>query len=90
MDTLIVNKASKEDLELLIRIAKRMGIDIEYVPKNAKNKTSEPAPFDLMTKEEKEKHIMELSKKVNKAGTKRWFKEMGLDYDSYFGQQSTH
>lgn len=67
MDTLIVNKASKEDLELLIRIAKRMGIDIEYVPKNAKNKTSEPAPFDLMTEEEKEKHIMELSKKVNKS-----------------------
>lgn len=86
MDTLIVNKASKEDLELLIRIAKRMGIDIEYVPKKAKNKTSEPAPFDLMTEEEKEKHIMELSKKVNKGMTKRWFKEMGLDYDSYFRQ----
>lgn len=31
----------------------------------------------------KKKEIMELSKKINKEGTKKAFEKLGLDYDSY-------
>ena len=77
MDTLVVYKATKEDLELLINIAQRMGIDIQLVPKEENANRSE---------KETDEAIMKLSKKVNKGITKRWFKEMGADYDSYSRQ----
>jgi len=77
METLIVKKASKEDLELLLNIAKKMGMDIQRIPK-AKNAN--------YSEEEIEEAIMKLSKKVNKSITKKWFKEMGLDYDRYSRQ----
>ena len=83
METLIVNNATKEDLKLLMNIAKKLGIDVELAPKNTVSK-SEKKP--KLTKKEREKAIMELSKKVNRAGTKRWLQEMGLDYDSYSRQ----
>lgn len=77
METLIVKKASKEDLELLLNIAKKMEMDIQRIPK-AKNAN--------YSEEEIEEAIMKLSKKVNKSITKKWFKEMGLDYDRYSRQ----
>ncbi|MBW7869894.1 MAG: hypothetical protein H3C39_02405 [Flavobacteriia bacterium] len=77
METLIVKKAKKEDLDLLLNVAKKMGMDIERVPKRK---------IVDYTEEEIDEAIMKLSKKVNKSITKRMFKEMGLDYDSYSRQ----
>lgn len=33
-----------------------------------------------------EDEIMNISKEINKAGTKKWFKKLGIDYDSHSGQ----
>lgn len=77
METLIVNKATKEDLKLLMSIAKKLGMDVELAPKKTVSK-SEKKP--KLTKKEREKAIMELSKKVNRAVTKRLFAERGIPY----------
>lgn len=77
METLIVNKATKEDLELLISIAKRLGIDLELAPKKTVSKSDKKPK---LTKKEREKAIMELSKKVNRAATKRLLAERGIPY----------
>lgn len=41
------------------------------------------APATAIKKISKQKQIMQLSKEVNKAGTKKAFEKLGLDYDSY-------
>ncbi len=69
METLIVNKAKKEDLLLLLNVARKMGIEILIAPKKA----SKP----------NKKKLEELAKTMKKSATKKAFDKMGLDYDSY-------
>lgn len=71
METLIVNNATKEDLELLLDIAKKLGIDLKIVPKKKASSTQKKS---TLSKEEEEKMIMELSKKVNRAVHEKYVK----------------
>jgi hypothetical protein len=71
METLIVNKATKKDLELLISIAQKLGIDVEIASKKPVFKSKKKP---TLTKKEREKAIMELSKKVNRAVHEKYVK----------------
>jgi len=73
METLIVKKAKKEDLDLLLNIAKKMGMDIQLVPKRKNVNYSE---------EEIDEAIMKLSKKVNKAIHEKFVKSFLNDNDN--------
>lgn len=73
METLIVKKAKKEDLDLLLNIAKKMGMDIQLVPKRKNVNYSE---------EEIDEAIMKLSKKVNKAIHEKYVKPVLNDNDN--------
>lgn len=73
METLIVKKAKKEDLDLLLNIAKKMGMDIQRVPKRKNVNYSE---------EEIDEAIMKLSKKVNKAIHEKYVKPVLNDNDN--------
>lgn len=73
METLIVKKAKKEDLDLLLTVAKKMGMDIERVPKRKNVDYSE---------EEIDEAIMKLSKKVNKAIHEKYVKPVLNDNDN--------
>jgi len=37
----------------------------------------------LAKKKATQEEVMELSKEINRAGTKKWFDKLGMDYDSY-------
>ena len=77
MTTLIVNKATAKDISLLIDIAKKLGIDLQ------KANTSLNKSVATKQKMNKQKEIIEISKKVNQIGTKKAFAKLGLNYDSY-------
>lgn len=75
-------------MEITIKIDKRT--------KQAKAVLEMLKTFDFVTfvnndkektlSEKKKKSIEEISKEINKAGTKKAFAELGLDYDSYSRQ----
>jgi hypothetical protein len=66
MKTLIVNKATTKDINLLIDIAKKIGIVLEVAPKTGLN-----APVVAEKKISKAKQIMQLSKEVNRNMTRK-------------------
>ena len=74
METLIVNKATKKDLALLLEIAKKIGIDVEIASKKIASNNPD------------KKGLTVLAKKVKSEGTKKAFERIGLDYDSYSRQ----
>ena len=69
--TLILDSNSTKKLSLIKELAIELGIKVVETPKKPIAKTIS------------QKEIMELSKKVNKAMTKRMFEKLGIDYDSY-------
>lgn len=74
METIILKPKNKKQSFAIIEFAKKNGLISEIVTN--KKAISEP-------KITKAKLIMQLSKKVNKSGTKKAFKQLGLNYDSY-------
>jgi hypothetical protein len=82
METLLLNNRSKNDLSILLDFANQKGIDLRIAPK-----TGLKAPVVVVKpKISKQKQIMQLSKEINKAGSKKAFAKLGLDYDSYSRQ----
>jgi hypothetical protein len=79
METLLLKSNSKKDLTLLLNLAKEIGLDLVVAPK----RTLEEAQKASNSKISKQEMIMQLSKEVNKSGTKKAFAKLGLDYDSY-------
>ena len=69
-------KENSKQAKIVIEMLKTF--DFVDFPANNSNE-----PTKKMTYAEKQKAIKELSKKVNKAGTKKAFEKLGLDYDSY-------
>jgi len=82
METLLLKSNLKKDLTLLLNLAKEKGLILEVAPKQGLAKPTTTAKPKIS----KQKLIMQLSKEVNRAGTKKAFAQMGLDYDSYSRQ----
>lgn len=79
METLLLKSNSKKDLIMLLNLAKEKGLELVVAPKSKLKEQNEAT----QPKISKQKMIMQLSKEVNRNGTKKAFAKLGLDYDSY-------
>lgn len=83
MTTIIINERTKAG-KTLFELAKILSVKSKGVIINIDDlQLSADKEAKKIKKAEKKKMILELSKEVNKIGTQKAFKKLGLDYDSY-------